>query len=67
MVKKTSVSNSTTCNNKSLLGKSECVISYEFLPAPLVFNFNYQKRNKKLSFKQIKNFGDTPLEEDSQG
>ena len=35
--KKTSVSNSTPCNDKRFLGKSECVTSYVILP----FKFEY--------------------------
>ena len=44
--KKTSVSNSTPCNDKRFLGKSECVTTYVILPAPLIFNFSYPKIKK---------------------
>ena len=55
--KKTSVWNSTPCNNKRFLGKKECVTPCVVLSAPFMFNFQLStnKINKKLSFKRIKN------------
>ena len=57
--KKTSVSNSTPCNDKRFLGKSECVTSYVILPAPLILNFSYPKiRKSKNYLLNKKKFGE---------